>query len=211
MSDTAPRAPLSVYMLADHLDAALAAGEDLVARGMEWRTLAEGSMGEVGFALAQREVAESVRGFELALIARVLKARDHARALAKTDKRFAQVANLFVAGTAVLMDAVEECGDARDSDFETGDGIVAYIRGRGLIAPDAANVTKAADLTVDDSFLVAKRLTLGPLMDMAAAFLDALDTQYELFVDEWESRPGEARAPAEARGGIGKRDRLPIN
>ncbi|MBS0270428.1 MAG: hypothetical protein JSS54_15840, partial [Proteobacteria bacterium] len=35
------RAPLSVYMLADHLDATLAAGEDLMARGNDWRALAE--------------------------------------------------------------------------------------------------------------------------------------------------------------------------
>ena len=38
MSADAPRAPLSVYMLADHLDAALAAGEDLVAAGAAWRS-----------------------------------------------------------------------------------------------------------------------------------------------------------------------------
>ena len=41
----------------------------------------------------------------------------------------------------------------------------------------------AADLTIDDSFLVAKRIALGPLLDMTAAFLDALDSQYELFVE----------------------------
>lgn len=220
MVDAAPRAPLSVYMLADHLDAALAAGEDLVARGQDWRALAEQSLGKVGFALAQREIAEDVRSLELALIARVLKARDHAKALAVADKRFSQVAKLFVAGTAILLEAVEECGDARETDFETGDGVVAYIRGRGLIAPDAVNVGSAAQLTIDDNFLVAKRLTLGPLMDMAAAFLDALDTQYDLFA-EAEAASGSiaGRSPASSDGladglseGLGaKRERLSIN
>jgi hypothetical protein len=52
-----------------------------------------------------------------------------------------------------------------------------------LIAPDAADVRIAADLTIDDNFLVAKRIALGPLLDMASAFLDALDSQYELFVE----------------------------
>jgi hypothetical protein len=188
MSEDAVRAPLSVYMLADHLDGALAAGEDLVARGHDWRGLAA-TPGEPGdFAARQRKIAEDVRGLELILIARVLKARDHARALAEMDDRFRSVATLFVSGTAVLLDAVNECGDARGEDFETGDDIVSYVRSRGLIAPDAPTVRVASDLTIDDNFLVAKRIALGPLLDMAAAFLDALDVQYELFV---EAEPGK--------------------
>jgi hypothetical protein len=117
------------------------------------------------------------------LIARVLKARTHALSLAEVDDRFRAVGNLFASGTAILQDAATECGDARAEDFETGDDLVSYIRSRGLIAPDAANVRAAADLTIDDSFLVAKRIALGPLLDMTAAFLDALDSQYELFVE----------------------------
>lgn len=184
MSVEAPRAPLSVYMLADHLDAALAAGEDLIARGHDWQALAETSNADTAFAFAQRELTEDIRGYELMMAARILKAREHAQALATIDKRFATIANLFVAGTAILLDSVEECGDAREVDFETGDAIVAYIRSRGLIAPEASNVLTPSELTIDDQFLVAKRLALGPLMDMAAAFLDALDTQYDLFVEE---------------------------
>jgi hypothetical protein len=179
-------------MLADHLDGALAAGEDLVARGHDWRGLAE-APGEPGeFAIRQRRIAEDVRGFELMLIARILKARDHARGLAEVDDRFRAVANLFVSGTAALLDAVDECGDARGEDFETGDDITSYVRSRGLNAPDAPTIRVAADLTIDDSFLVAKRIALGPLLDMAAAFLDALDAQYELFV---EDEAAEIRAP----------------
>ncbi|MFZ0035769.1 MAG: hypothetical protein WAK60_12380, partial [Sedimentisphaerales bacterium] len=154
----------------------------------DWRGLAA-TPGEPGdFAARQRKIAEDVRGLELILIARVLKARDHARALAEMDDRFRSVATLFVSGTAVLLDAVNECGDARGEDFETGDDIVSYVRSRGLIAPDAPAVRVASDLTIDDNFLVAKRIALGPLLDMAAAFLDALDVQYELFV---EAEPGK--------------------
>jgi hypothetical protein len=117
-----------------------------------------------------------------------LKARDHAHELGEIDDRFRSVANLFVSGTAILLDAVKECGDARGEDFETGDDITSYVRGRGLIAPDAPTVRVAADLTIDDNFLVAKRIALGPLLDMAAAFLDALDAQYELFAEEEASQ-----------------------
>lgn len=211
MADTAPRAPLSVYMLADHLDAALAAGEDLIARGQDWRTLAELSLGKAGFALAQRDIAEEVRSLELALTARILKARDHAQALAVADKRFEQVAQLFVSGTAILLDAVEECGDARAVDFDTGDAVVAYVRGRGLIAPDAASVSHPSQLTIDDNFLVAKRLALGPVLDMAAAFLDALDTQYDLFADgAGSARATQAPTAADGPQG-GRRERLTLN
>ncbi|HPG88486.1 MAG TPA: hypothetical protein PLD46_02450 [Hyphomicrobium sp.] len=208
MSVEAPRAPLSVYMLADHLDAALAAGEDLIVRGQNWRALAEESAGDAAFAIAQRELAEDVRGLELMLAARILKSREHAQALAAIDKRFSVIANLFVAGTAILLDSVKESGDAREDDFETGDGIVAYIRSRGLIAPEAANVLIPAQLTIDDQFLVAKRLTLGPLMDMAAAFLDALDTQYDLFV---EQRADDKITTPAARADAARRERMPLN
>lgn len=182
------RAPLSVYMLADHLDGTLAAGEDLVARGQDWRALAETVTDPADFIARQRRIAEEVRGLELILIAHVLKARDHARALAAADGRFRAVAGLFVSGTAILLDAVEECGDARGEDFETGDDIISYVRSRGLIAPDAPTINRAAELIIDDSFLVAKRIALGPLLDMAAAFLDALDVQYELFIEEEPAR-----------------------
>ncbi|SFV33352.1 hypothetical protein [Hyphomicrobium facile] len=175
------RAPLSVYMLADHLDAALAAGEDLMARGGDWRALTETPADPSDFILRQRAVAEEVRSFELMIVARILKARTHASSLAECDDRFRVIAKLFVSGTAILLDAVEESGDARATDFDTADDIVAYVRSRGLIAPDAPAIRVASDLTIDDNFLIAKRIALGPLLDMAAAFLDALDVQYELF------------------------------
>lgn len=218
MSADAPRAPLSVYMLADHLDAALAAGEDLVAAGAAWRSHAEvqavpqdetASDAASGVA-AERKIAEDARTFELMLIARTLKAREHARELGLIDRRFEPVSNLFVSGTAILLDAVEECGDATAEDFETGDGLVAYVRSRGLIAPDAASIASPSQLTIDDSFMIAKRLALGPLLDMVAAFLDALELHYDLFALEDEEPEGGAK-PSGGRAEFGKRERAPLN
>jgi hypothetical protein len=205
MSRYAARAPLSVYLLADHLDSALAAGEDLIARGHDWRALAENPGEPAEFVTRQRRIAEEVRGLELMLIARILKARTHARSLAEVDDRFRAVGTLFASGTIALLDAVDECGDARGDDFETGDDVLSYIRSRGLIAPDAPDVRIAADLTIDDNFLVAKRIALGPLLDMASAFLDALDSQYELFV---ETEPERAPRLSLERD---DRDRLSLN
>ncbi|MBS0235681.1 MAG: hypothetical protein JSR99_19610 [Proteobacteria bacterium] len=192
MNQHATHAPLSVYMLADHLDATLAAGEDIVARGSQWRTLAETRGDPAEFVARQRKIVDEIRVLELMLVGRILKARTHALTLAEYDDRFRVVGKLFASGTAILLDAVEESGDARSSDFDTADEVIAYVRSRGLIAPDAAVVRRAADLTIDDTFLVAKRMALGPLLDMAAAFLDALDVQYELFVEEG---PALAKAP----------------
>lgn len=201
----ATHAPLSVYMLADHLDAALAAGEDLMVRGSQWRELAEHPGDPAAFAARQRTIADEIRSLELMIVARVLKARTHAIALTEFDDRFQMVGRLFASGTAILLDAVEESGDARSADFDTGDEIVAYVRSRGLIAPDAAAIRTASDLTIDDSFLVAKRLALGPLLDMAAAFLDALDVQYDLFVEE------EPVAKRALLLDLDEADRVPLN
>ena len=199
-------APISVYLLAEHLDGALAAGEDLVSRGAAWRALMEDPVSAQNFASGQRAIAEDVRALEFILIARTIKSREHARVLSEVDARFSAIAKLFVSGTAILTDAVSECSDATEADFETGDNLIAYIRGRGLIAPGAAFVSKADSLTIDDSFLVAKRIALGPLLDMSAAFLDALETHYELFLEE----PEKLAAPS-SRADFGRRERAPLN
>ncbi len=204
-----PRAPLAVYMLADHLDAALAAAEDLIARGRSWRALAEAPGDDpAGFAFAQRRIAEDVRSFELMLVARMLKAREHARTLGASDRRFAPLAKLFASGAASLLDAVAECGDARREDFDSGDGLTAYLRSRGLIPTDAARVELPQDLNFDDGFLVARRVALGTLRDMAASFLDALEAHYDLFVDETE---GDGDGPTPDRGAVDGRDRISLD
>ncbi|MBS0251092.1 MAG: hypothetical protein JSR78_08505, partial [Proteobacteria bacterium] len=143
------QAPLSVYMLADHLDAALAAGEDIMVRGSQWRELAQHTSEPADFATRQRKIADEIRALELMLVARVLKARTHAVTLSEYDDRFRALGRLFASGTAILLDAVAESGDARELDFDTGDEIIAYVRSRGLIAPDAAAIRKASDLTID--------------------------------------------------------------
>ncbi len=209
MSVEAPVAPLTVYMLADHLDGALAAGEDLISAGVRWRECVCAPRTTAEALGTERQIVEDVRAFELMLIARALKAREHARDLGQQDKRFEPIANLFVSGTAILVDAVAECGDATADDFDTGDTLVSYARSRSLIAPDAATIMDASQLTIDDSFQVAKRLGLGPLLDMVAAFLDALEIHYALFITD--DVGGEETAAVAPRRDFGKRERLPVN
>jgi hypothetical protein len=174
--------PPAAYLLADHLDAALAAGEDLVGLGIEWRAAVAASAAElVEIRAAERAVVERIRALEVALLARIMKGRERARELARADSRVAGVARLFVAGTAVLRDAIAECGDATDLDFESGDGLLAYLRGRALLAAECAGPAPYARITVDEGFLVAQRLPLGTLLDLVASCLDTLELHYELY------------------------------
>ncbi|HUJ37109.1 MAG TPA: hypothetical protein VLW88_05480 [Hyphomicrobium sp.] len=175
-------APGSVYLLAEHLDAALAAGEDLTGVLFVWSGAPPREDAElIEFRAQRREAIERIRTFELMLIARLLKGREWAVTVATEDERFQPVARLYVAGTGTLLDAVAECADLSSEDFETGDDLTAYVRSRGLIAADAAGLCDTAPLAANEAFLVAKRAPLGVLLDLVASFLDALEAEFDLF------------------------------
>lgn len=186
MSEASPRssqlAPPCVYLLAEHLDAALAAGEDLTAVRYRWSGPPPRAREEIEKIRAgQRTAIERIRTFELALLSRVLKGREWASAVAADEEKFAAVARLYVAGTAVLVDAVAECGDTTSVDFDTGDDLTAYVRSRGLITSEAPALADTAPIAPDDNFLLARRVPLGVLLDLVATFLDALEAEFELF------------------------------
>ena len=182
-----PLAPASVYLLADNLDAALAAGEDLLGSSVVWNAPTGSSGEDIAAARAiQREATNQIRSLEMILAARVLKSRERAEELGKRDVRFKEIAKLYNAGTALLIEATAEFGDATVHDFETGDAPIAYLRTRGLIAADAAAPLEGATLTIDDAFLIARRIRLGVLLDLVAKFLDTLETHFDLFVTEPE-------------------------
>ncbi len=175
-------APVSVYLLAEHLDAALAAGEDLT--GVLFIGPAKPPRDPDAIAelrAGQRAAIERIRTFELTLISRVLKGRDWATEVAETEDRFAMMARLYLAGTAVLLDAVEECADISAADFDAGSGLLAYVRSRGLVPSDAPALSDTAPLIAGENFLVARRIALGPLLDLVATFLDTLEAEYDLF------------------------------
>ena len=175
-------APASVYLLAEHLDAALAAGEDLTGVLFIWSgPLPREPDGIAELRAGQRNAVESIRTFELALISRVLKGREWAAEVAESEERFAMMARLYLAGTAVLLDAVAECADVSAADFDAGDGLLAYVRSRGMIAPDAPLLPDTVPLVAGEDFLVARRIPLGALLDLVAQFLDTLEAEYDLF------------------------------
>jgi hypothetical protein len=180
------QSPASVYLVADHLDAALAAGEDLLevtsALAAPFATQAT-KVVEMQLSV-QRRFVERVRTLELVMVLRVLQARRRAEDLRRADARVAPMAGLFIGGTAALADAVAELGDCTVVDFQTGDDAIAYLRSRGVIGVDAPGVMSLDQLAVGPEFLVAGRIALGPLVDLAATFLDTLEMFYELYAEE---------------------------
>jgi hypothetical protein len=178
-----PDAPVSVYLLAEHLDAALAAGEDLTSVLYIWPGPPPREADEIAELRAgQRDAIERMRTFELALLSRVIKGRDWTTELALSEEKFAMMARLYLSGTVILLDAIEECADISAADFDAGDGLLAYMRSRGLIAQDAAALSDTAPLVAGEDFLVVRRIPLGPLLDLIATFLDTLEAEYDLFV-----------------------------
>ncbi len=170
--------PPEAYMLADHLDAALAAGEDILIAG---RKLADENDRGAREPAALRSSIELIRALELALITRVSKAREWSERMSKADARFKLQASSFMSGSVTLVDAIAEFADATNVDFDTADGITAYFRSRGVIDDEAACLTDATSGLVTETFRIAGRNELGPLMDMIASYLDALEVHFLLF------------------------------
>lgn len=182
-----PAATAGVYLLADHLDAALAAAEDLSRIELPADRVA-----------LDREVARA-RGLEVRLALRVLEAQRQARRPLPSPAR--QVADLFVGSTRVLEDAVNDLSDWTRSDFETGGDAITFLRSRGLITADAGG-PPPLPRPVGEGFLLARRIELGLLMDLLARFLDTLDTIFELYppppAPDEPAPVAEAAIPAEA-------------
>lgn len=190
--------PPAAYLLADHLDASLAAGEDLLTAGRRCREILDDGpdrrvLGK-GQVVALRTAVELVRSLELALITRISKAREWSQLLVKHDPRFRSIGGLFIGGTAPLVDAIAEFADATDSDFETGDGLTDYFRSRGMLADDQSCLSDIDGPLVGEEFLVTRRIALGPLLDLVAAYLDALEIHFTLFPDSLVDAAGLAAA-----------------
>ena len=177
-----PKHP-SIYLLGDHLDAALAMGEDLLTEKV---TLADHAQPLTTARLGRqnRELSDfltTVRTLELSMTARLLQARKRAEEMRRREVRLKPLIALFVAGTAPLIDAAMELGDTTMRDFDTGDTAFGFLRSRALIARDAAGLERLSDLRVGEDYLVAGRIRLGTLLDLVATFLDSLDLLYDLY------------------------------
>lgn len=193
------KVPTGVLLLADHLDSVLAAGEDLLKL-------------KVDIAAARSDGAEApwkrfatlvgdARIYELTIVNRVLQARNRAdeivKEVARKEPGIKQLLGLFVGGTAALEDAVAELADRSGGDFDTGLDPLVYMRTRGMIPADAGTIAGLTSIGVREDFLVARRIALGPLLDLTAALLDVLDLVYHLFEADEATRVREPEPAAD--------------
>lgn len=193
-----PLPPAYVFLLADNLDAALAAGEDLVKESFVWNGASLGTPREIANARSeQRAAIETIRSLEMILVARILKSRERAEELGRRDERFRPVAKLYNGGTALLIEAAAELADPTASDFETGNAMTAYLRQRDVIAADEPAPQDGSRVVIGEGFRIAKRIALGELLDLVAMFLDTLETHYDLFDAADETEGAEPASPAE--------------
>ena len=179
MAQTAPERNPSLYLLRDNLEATLALGEDLLSA--ELTLPAQDRPGLRDWIRQTRDLdgfLGSLRTLEYAMTARLLQARKWVEDLRRSDARLKPLIALFAAGTVPLVDAAAELGDTDARDFDCDDAALTFLRRRGMLAPDAAGLELVSRFAVGEDYQVAGRIGLGPLLDLAATFLDTLDTLY---------------------------------
>lgn len=170
----------SLYLLRDHLEAALGLGEELLAAELALNAPdRQGLRAWIKQTRSLDDFLTSLRTLEYALTARLLQARKRAEDLKRVDARLKPLIVLFVAGTAPLADAAAELGDSDARDFDSVDAALPFLRRRGLLAADAGGLDLVSLLTVGDDYQVAGGIGLGALLDLAAGFLDKLDILYQ--------------------------------
>lgn len=190
----------SIYLLGDHLDAALAMGEDLLTEKVALDTPA-GKSPLRDWMRQNRDLNDflsTVRTLEYAMTARLLQARKRAEELKRSESRLRPLIALFVAGTAPLADAAAELGDTDARDFQSTDAALTFLRSRGVLAADAAGLEGLPRLAISEDYQIAGRIRLGTLLDLVATFLDTLDLLFDLYVDAADEDAGGAPSEAAA-------------
>jgi hypothetical protein len=201
MASIAPEHNPSLYLLSDHLDAALARGEELLAQELPLDAPdAAGLRDWIRHTRGLNTFVSSIRTLEYAITARLLQARKRAEDLKRGDSRLKPLISLFVGGTAPLADAAAELGESEARAFDGADEMLAFLRSRALLAPDAAGLELVSRLAIDEDYLVAGRIRLGTLLDLTAKLLDALDLLYDLHGDDTDSVELAAARPAPLLG-----------
>jgi hypothetical protein len=188
-SITPERTHPSIYLLNDHLDAALAMGEDLLTEKVALDN-PPGASPLRDWMRSNRDLnhfLSTVRTLEYAMTARLLQARKRAEELKRKETKLKPLIGLFISGTAPLVDAAAELGDTDARDFDGLDTGLSFLRQRGLLAADAAGLDGLAQVAVTEDYLVAGRIHLGTLMNLVATFLDTLDVLFDLYAERAEA------------------------
>ena len=178
-----PDCPSDISLLADHLDAALAVGEEMLAASLQPRS----DLDELDPEAAPYAIDDFVRRLmqlEAALLLRILRARRLGTAIGRADAALKSAGDLFRAQTGMLHDLFAAAGEGMHAGVARAGDSHAYLRSRGMIAPEAAAPSPFEGLFVSESFRVGGVAALGELLDLVSALLDLLDARYGLYSPE---------------------------
>ena len=172
-----------IYLLVEHLDATLSAGDQLTSLSLE---VTEPTARTGPRMLRNREArfvnfVNRARSLEASLIAHILQARRRAAEMPRVRGAARMPIDLFSSVTTVLLDAVAEYGDPAGFAFNSGADRLAYLRSRGVVPADVGSLLPSTTVEITETFLVAGRLQLGTLLDLIETALRTLNTQYELW------------------------------
>ncbi|MGE0627137.1 MAG: hypothetical protein AB7O43_04880 [Hyphomicrobiaceae bacterium] len=198
MSTDMTREMSALYLLADHLDAILATGEDL--QRLRADAHEHGPLDAVSAPIdadawqSLPKLVSTAQALELRLMSRVLQARTRARDIGRQDAVVGTALKLFAAATAQLADALPQLGDSTSTDFDAGLDPLAYLRSRAVMSADCGSLIGIQSISISEEFLVLGLSPLGLVMEMAARLLDVLDAAYGIY-DEPNGVAGELASP----------------
>jgi len=190
-----PDCPPSVALLADHLDAALAAGEDLLMASLPPRA----DLDEIDSESAPEALDAFVRRLlqlEASLLLRVLQARRLAVEIGRADPALKAAGALFRAQTDTLHELILRAGRTPEGALVRAGDSHAYLRSRGMIAPEAAAPSPFESLSVGEGFRVGGIVVLSQILDLVSSVLDLLDARFGLYGPEVAAEDGPSGAAA---------------
>lgn len=190
-----PDCPPSVALLADHLDAALAAGEDLLQASLPPRA----DLDEIDSDTAPAALDAFVRRLlqlEASLLLRVLQARRLAVEIGRADPALKAAGALFRAQTDTLHELILRAGRTPEGSLVRAGDSHAYFRSRGLIAPEAAAPSPFESLSVGEGFRVGGIVVLSQILDLVSSVLDLLDARFGLYGPEMAREDAQASSAA---------------
>jgi hypothetical protein len=150
---------------------------------------------------------------EASFLLRVLRARRLATAIGRADAALKTAGDLFRAQTELLQELVQSAGESAEGQLIRAGDSHAYLRSRGLIAPEAAAPSPFESVTVSEAFRIGGVAQVGQMLDLVSALLDLLDARYGLYspdVEYEDSSPeAEVGRPAAAEAGEDIRPQAP--
>ena len=192
-----PDCPADVSLLADHLDAALAIGEELLGSVLPARSDLDEQDPEQAPA-AIEDFIHRLMQLEAAFLLRVLRARRLTAAIGRGDAALRASIGLFRAQTDLLQELIVKAANGPEGQLtRTGDSH-AYLRSRALIAPEAAALSPFESITVGEGFRIGGVAEVGHILNFVSSLLDLLDAHYGLYSPDDEEEGAIADDPAPA-------------